>query len=144
MRMHELRNSRGHMRHAKRKWRADPEHAAKASPGIKHFLLRGLQFVEYRLTSFIEPLANLIEIHPAGCALDERRAQPDFQVFQAAADGGHSNPKSFSSLSEASCFDHHDKRADFLNLAHNVAVYIIILKIRIIFSLNLPFYLARQ
>ena len=96
-------------------------------------MLSCLELIEYGFTSFIKPLANLIEVHAARGSLDQRRAEAEFKVFQAPADGGHGDTQPFRSLSEAARFNDHDERTDFLNLAHNVAPYIIILKFRIIF-----------
>jgi hypothetical protein len=89
-------------------------------------------------------LANLIEVHSARSSLDQRRAEAEFKVLQAPADGGHGDSQPFRSLSEAARFDDHDERTDFLNLAHNVAPYTIILKFRIIFSLRTSFCSSQQ
>ena len=69
------------MRHTKGKWRADPEHTAEATTGIEYLLLRGLQFIQYGFTPFVETLTNLIEVHTTGCSLDKGRAEPEFQVL---------------------------------------------------------------
>ncbi|MEC7304907.1 MAG: hypothetical protein VXU47_02965 [Pseudomonadota bacterium] len=89
-------------------------------------------------------MADLIEVHSARCPLNKRRAEAEFKVLQASADGGHGDSQPLRSLSEAARFDDHDERTDFLNLAHNVAPYIIILEFRIIFSFLASFCSRQQ
>ena len=52
--------------------------------------------------------------------------KPEFQILQTPADGGHSDAEPLRSLREAARLDDHNEGTDFLNLAHNVAPYIII------------------
>jgi hypothetical protein len=88
--------------------------------------LRGFKLIKHSLATVIEPLSDLVQIHAASCALDKRGTQSQFQILQAPADSGNRYTKTLRSLGQAACLYHHNEGANFFNLAHYVAVYIII------------------
>ena len=89
-------------------------------------MLRGFKLIKHSLATVIKPLSDFVKIHAASCALDKRGTQSQFQILEATADSGNRYTKPLCSLGQTACLNHHNEGANFFNLAHYVAVYIII------------------